>query len=379
MELKDLHEALGGLDAKYVEEALDYKRRRRSLLPAAAAACAALAIFAAWLLARPGSGETAPSLPLLELGDGFSGMGYEGYLAYDISELVSANPWSPELELEALPVFKSGVSRDAYGRPAGGDEAKMRARLIETARRFGIPEDELDIACDGESASAKARGISFSVDCQLTVWADFETPEPLPEEYSFTHRSSTYADCEAAAGYLLAEYGELLGMDEPRADIYGGDYNIYGEQGYGIAFYDGGEGPVEDILGFNFSRAVFYCNDAGELSGIRFYNYDLSQKLGDYPIIGPGEALELLCGGRYITSSPCEFPGRDSVRRAELIYRTSEWDENYLPYYRFYAELPDTGNAEAEALGLRSYAAYYVPAVAEEYLDALPLWEGGFN
>ena len=50
-----------------------------------------------------------------------------------------------------------------------------------------------------------------------------------------------------------------------------------------------------------------------------------------------------------------------------------------MPYYRFYAELPDTGNAEAEALGLRNYAAYYVPAVAEEYLDALPLWEGGFN
>ena len=140
-------------------------------------------------------------------------------------------------------------------------------------------------------------------------------------------------------------------MDEPRADIYGGDYNIYGEQGYGIAFYEGGDSLEEDILGFNFSRAVFYCNDAGELSGIRFYSYDLSQKLGDYPVIGPGEALELLCGGRYITSSPYEFPGRDSVRRAELIYRTSEWDENYMPYYRFYAELPDTGNAEAERWG----------------------------
>ena len=383
MNARILSEALGELDIKYVEEALGYKKRRRARLWGAAAACAACAaviMIAAGVFAGPEPAETGSPLPVLTVdANAFGGMGFEGYMAYDVSELVSANPWNEEMALETLPVYKSGLACDEFGRPRYGDEGEMRGRIIEIAARFGIPEDELEISSDAGGASAGARGINFSADIQLTVYAYFETPVELPEEYNFSHRESSYEDYLAVAAYMLSEYGGLLGMDEPRADVCGGDYNIYGEQGYRLAFYEGGESAEEEIIGFNFSRAEFYCDDAGRFSGVRFYDYDLSQKLGDYPVISSGEALELLCGGAYITTAPYEFPGRDSVKKVELIYRTSAWDEYLMPYYRFYAELPDAGGGGADAPGLKNYGAYYVPAVAGEYLDGLPLWGGEFN
>lgn len=45
-----------------------------------------------------------------------------------------------------------------------------------------------------------------------------------------------------------------------------------------------------------------------------------------------------------------------------------------MPYYCFYVELP-----EEERDGLKTYGAYYVPAVEKEYLTNMPLWDGSFN
>ena len=384
MNSMNLYEAIGELDAVYVEEALGFRRRRRARIWPAAAACAACAaalVFAVSLSQRSEPAESGAPLPVLTIDEGsFSGMGFEGYMAYDIAELVSSNPWDEAMELEALPVYKNLLVYDEYGRPVAGDEAKMRERLTDVAARFGIAEgelEELEISDLGDLLTAKAEGVSFSVYKQLDVKVDFDTPIDLPERYDFTRQ--TYADCAAAAAYLIGEYGELLGMEAPIADISGGDYNIYGEQSYRIGAYEGGKSDEEDILGYGLERAGFSFNENGELDGMVFYSYDRSEKIGDYPIISADEAAELLCSGSYITNAPCEFPGRDSVAKVELIYRTSEWDKYLMPYYRFYVELPETENAAAGALGLKTYAAYYVPAVAGEYISGMPVWDGSFN
>ena len=88
--------------------------------------------------------------------------------------------------------------------------------------------------------------------------------------------------------------------------------------------------------------------------------------MGDYPIISVKEAQALLCAGNYITTVPEEFPGEEHIARVELIYRDS---------YRFYVEVPDM----ARDNGLKTYGAYYVPAVSGEFLSELPVWEGQFN
>ena len=97
--------------------------------------------------------------------------------------------------------------------------------------------------------------------------------------------------------------------------------------------------------------------------------------MGDYPVITAGEARELLAEGHYLTSVPYEMPGEEYIRRVELIYRTGTQEEVFMPYYRFYAQLPQ----EKREDGLNTYGAYYVPAVSGEYLTELPTWDGSFN
>ena len=221
---------------------------------------------------------------------------------------------------------------------------------------------------------ARAGDTELQVDLHLTAEISFKPARPLPPEYSFTHYS-TYEEIEAAAEYFRAQYGELLGMEEPRLNLYGGDYDIYGRQLYRLEFFEGDGSDLDRILHYNFTPVAFYCDDTGGLFLVRIWQPDLSQKMGDYPIIIASEARELLLEGHYITTVPYEIPGREYIRKVELVYRTGTQKEYYMPYYRFYAELPQ----EKRENGLNTYGAYYVPAVSGEYLTGMPTWDGSFN
>lgn len=50
---------------------------------------------------------TVDGLPMLTIELGETGMGFEGYMAYHISELVNGNPWTEEAGLTTLPVYAS--------------------------------------------------------------------------------------------------------------------------------------------------------------------------------------------------------------------------------------------------------------------------------
>lgn len=72
---------------------------------------------------------------------------------------------------------------------------------------------------------------------------------------------------------------------------------------------------------------------------------------------------------------PHGLPGAEYVEDVELLYLLGRREQYFMPYYRFLVELPQ----EARENGLKSYGAYYVPAVEEEYLTGLPVWDGSFN
>lgn len=378
-------------------------RVSRWLALGAAAACLALLGYAGVRLLLPGSepAENQPALPLLSVAENFGGgMGFEGYMAYDISELVSANPWQEDMNLTSLPVYRNPVTYDeTYHLPSGAAFDKMEALLRQTAGRLGLedlvitddsPDEETraQIQSKMEGAGltvpeeffdptrllAQAGDTELQVDLHLTAEISFEPARPLPQEYSFTHYS-TYKEIEAAAEYLRTQYGELLGMEEPRLNLYGGDYDIYGRQLYRLEFFEGAGSDLDQILHYNFTPVAFYCDDAGGLFLVRIWQPDLSQKMGDYPIITADQARELLLEGHYITTVPYEMPGREYIRKVELVYRTGTQEEYYMPYYRFYAELPQ----EKRENGLNTYGAYYVPAVSGEYLTGMPTWDGSFN
>jgi hypothetical protein len=139
--------------------------------------------------------------------------------------------------------------------------------------------------------------------------------------------------------------------------------------------YEGQGDAIEKILGYNFNYINFYPNETGELWIIRRYNADLSQKIGDYPIVSADEARELLLQGRYITTVPEGLPDEKYIASVELIYRAGRYDGVFMPYYRFLAELPSMRRDN----GLKTFGAYYVPAVESGYLTEMPVWDGGFN
>lgn len=405
-----LSDALGQLDDSLLEEARLRRERTAPPRPAwgrwgALAACLAVAVLAgSQLLPQkdPPSVSTPGDLPLLTLGEGdTAAMGYEGYMAYDIDELVNANPWTPEARLDTLPVYRNAVTYDDNHRVQNADFDRMETQLVSVAVQLELdptlpvtdntpsPEHQQAIRdkfaavgdtvpegyFDPDSLVMESDSIKLTVDETLTVTIAFQPPVELPEEYDFTHNATLEAK-EAVAGHLSVEYAGLLsGMEQPALNLTGGDRDIYGEQSYQIEFYDAGGSLEDQVVNYNFNRVAFYCDDDGRLFLARVYAPDLSQKLGDYPVITPAQAEQLLADGNYTTSVPYQMPGLEHLGKVELVYRTGPHEKTYLPYYRFLVELPE----EQRPGGMKDYGAYYVPAVEGQYIASMPKWDGGFN
>lgn len=70
------------------------------------------------------------------------------------------------------------------------------------------------------------------------------------------------------------------------------------------------------------------------------------------------------------------MPGSEYIAKAELVYRSGPLEEMLIPYYRFYVLLPEE---ELSGEGLKSYGAYYVPAIEDEYIENMPVYDGHFN
>ena len=342
----------------------------------AAAACLALLLYAGVSL-LPREASLLPTLPLSGLLD--EGMGCEAYWAHDCSELVDDNPWREDSGLTVLPVYQNPLTHDATGAlVSGADPDKMRSTLLAVAARLGL--DTKDAALSSyvpEGASTPEQlwlqtdGLRVEVDTSLTTTLFFDPAIPLPDAYRFGDYPS-YEDTVALAEYLKTEYRTLLGMEDPQTAISGGYYDRNLNQCYSISCFDGTGSETDRLLHHQFHSVDFYCEDDA-LYLVRIHQPDLSQKVGDYPIISPSQAEELLSTGHYLTSVPDPFPGTEQVKKAELIYRTGEQEAYFMPYYCFYVELPDTTN------GLHTYGAYYVPAVDGAYLSHMPVWDEHFD
>ena len=391
------------IDPAYVEAAdlKPHKKRFSWISWGAAAACLALMAFAGFHFLPPDQPGQTSDLPLLSISESISSNGYEGYMAYDISELVNANPWSEASEISTLPVYQNPLVYDENFIASGADFDKMREFLLDVAGRLGLDANHLTItgSTPDEAAQqalvekfqstgdtvpagyfaptkimAETEGIQIEVDPSMTATIIFDPAVSLPEAYHFTHFAS-YGDKAAAAEYLKENYGDLIGIANPKVDIYGGDYTIYNQQMYSIGFFDGSGNETDQLIHYNFNRVTFGCDDEGKLFIVRIYRPDLSAKIGDYPIIHREQAKALLLNGNYITTVPYEIPGKAFIKKVELIYRTGEHEAFFMPYYRFYIELPE----EARKSGLKTYGAYYVPAVESAYISNMPVWDGSFN
>lgn len=400
--------ALAGVRDDFVEQAEPGRRlkpARAWVKYAAAAACLCVVIAGALALGTSRSTPTAADgLPLIDLPElGVGGMGFEGYLYYDASEIENGNPWREDMVFETMPVFKNGVyDPSGAGFPRGLDEDEIMQLLEKTARSLGteILETKTEAELLGEKAESETvtyiiarteKGTiraSANGDINYDLWSKYPwnleyglEAINLPEQYSFTHHDTTREQALETMEYLTQTYAELLNFDEP-AFIVSGDYNIYGQYNRDYDAYDASGDDLQDILNYAYCCVSFSPDDDGQLSGIRLHNaFAVLEKIGDYPIIGIDEARERFIAGLYQTSVPYGMPGEEYIVKVELMYRSSPYEEVFLPYYRFFVEIPEASNANSNAreLGLKTFGAYYVPAIESQYIGNAETYHGQFN
>ncbi len=332
----------------------------------------------------------AITIPQLQVNAGF-----EGYMCYDISELDNGNPWSEDMNINSLPVYKN-LAFDATGAgiPKGLNEEEMVEQLEFTVTALNLEILETEVIRDGFvikegemiADDTPTRLIAITDKGEITVSADgtitYRLPEKglsLPAEYHFTNHETTEAEAQKALSYLITTYKQLLNYEEPLGESFG-DYDILGEFNRNYIAYDISGDYVTDILNYNFGRVYFYPADDNNLYLIRINNgLSVAEKIMDYPIITTEEATARLTAGNYQTSVPIAFPGEEAIGRVELVYRTGRLEEILLPYYRFYVLLSDSISESATNRGLKTYGAYYVPALPAEYIVNMPTYDGHFN
>lgn len=373
-------------DPAYVEEAdRPVKKRTTWRRWGAMAACLAVLLGVGFLFFPRSSPDVPdpvptelPTLPV-SMGPSLGGYGFEGYYVRDISDLKNTSPSQIGSLPDTLPVFRNATG--GYPLQAATEEykAKMLTLCRSVAGRLGwdaektaeVWEERSDGLAPTTVTATGADGVKIEVDQFMTVTISYpDRNRPFSENVL-----PTYDDAHKLAEKLLAEYRDLMNFANPQICITGGYYNIDGEQSYDIVFTETGGTQTEELLEFFFHGAEFFCNEGGEPWLIHLRCTDLSDKVGDYPIITAQQAQAQLVAGHYITSCGWEMPGEAYIRKVELVYRTGEYDEYFMPYYRFYVELLE----EAPVEGCMHLAAYYVPAVAEEYLAPLSTWDGRFN
>lgn len=368
------------IDFAYVEAA-DIKPPKKGILVKCVAVAACLCVVATGFLLF--IHYKNPQLPDTQLNVG--GMGFEGYMCYDISELSNGNPWDESMDINSLPVYKNkAYDPSGAGVPKGLNKTEMLERLEFAVSALNLELVSKEIITDGVNETPTeihAETNNGTIHITANGGIAYFLPDEglvLSNKLNFTHRNTTNTEAENVLSFFINAYNDFLNFKKPIGVSFG-DYNIYGEFNRSYIVYDAYGKDVEDIINYNFRLASFSPNDMGNLFAIRI-NDDLitAEKLGDYPVITVNEATEQLILGKYQTSVPIKFPGEEFIGRIELVYRTGSLEEVLMPYYRFYVQLT-TENQSAIEKGLKTYGTYYVPAIADEYLANMSLYDGNFN
>ena len=350
-----------------------------------------------------------------------------------------ANPWQEE-EIKTLPVFKDkyyGIDSMVQG---GCTEEKELKRMAEAAAEIlglTVNEDETMVCitygglhvkekeytedmgkypmsvtayCDGAKYGTELVRIMAYYNGEIYIrFGNAETiddvadmgkdPEgyKLPEGIYWTDGAFTDENVNQntyTLNYLISEFKDLLQFLNPQINMRTRNYSD--GKNFSMSVQDAGGSFTEKLLNYNFSAADFYFNsyDNTELHSIHLQDTLslLGEYAGDYPIISPEEAREILLSGKYarqyleseyrwkgleyknipIDEVENEVINESDIRGVSLVYEGITYDdqEYFQPYYRFYIESePYYDEDEGENMIVQSY--YYVPAVSEEYISGV--------
>lgn len=319
--------------------------------------------------------ENTGELEIIRTTDpGGGGMGFEGFMTYDVSTLLDGNPSRENCEFTELPVFIE-PSNEIYshGNLPVYTMDEMEERLKDVA---GLLTDEeftpVDRHPNGDYYKAKAGNIELSMySYSSRIYIEFENSVDLPPEYDICNTTDK-DHAERSLEYLGEKYRDVIRMDNPTPTVFT-DFDIYNEPLTTFALYDNSEDPLTALINYNLRKVYFY--GGRKLSTISIYNnYDYKEFAGMYPIISYDEAYNKLISGDYYTTVWDEHYLPDGINTDEITFtgisynRTNDYKYT-LPYYRFLIELhPERTSDMKLADGIREFGTYYVPAVSPDYL-----------
>ncbi len=310
------------------------------------------------------------------------------YFAYDIAELDIANPWHENMKLERLPVFKNKIYIDAEGKSFSGlSFEQMTERVNAVAAYFGQEVEQITQSpSEVEIASQKIEATGFDrlkqpyqvtgrlddvtviVNEYGATFVTFAEPVELPAEYQ--KNSESREDELKTVDYLTTKYRDLFGFESYVAAPTG-NYNPAGEYKTIYRAYQSSADISQQMLDFAYKKVTFMLNKNGGLDFLFYLDVDLSEKVGDYPIINIEQAKQQLLEGKYLAALDFAVTDAAQIADVELVYGYSGWELYQMPYYRFYVELsPEYAKDLAE--GLKAYGAYYVPAVEARFIENMP-------
>ncbi len=350
----------------------------------------------------------------------------EAFWSDDPAQLVAGSPWTEADTLTALPVYRHTATRAQeipvswrltareqaalarslavewgadpaqvyeedrmtyYGNGFSGGWEDYQALLerlsIREPAQYAGQQDQYNYDANIQSVSLQLDGMSVNVDNSGERWniALAQGPQVLQSA------PADLTELQQSLEQMGQQLAERLGYRQPAACWtmdYATDYAVEGEVGVRpvlrTGLYEGYGSLEQQIVSYSLNRADPYAGgEEGEWFSVWVTRADLSNKLGDYPVISLDEARQQLEQGAYYCSTGDVFPGADSIAAVEIVYRGSEI---LAPYYRFIVRVdtsqlnPDVVSAMEQA-GCKHYAAFYVAAVASEYLEPAPWWQFG--
>lgn len=390
MRPEELSDAIGLLEDAIIVEA-DRARggcrrpvRRWAIWGAAACLCAAvvgIALLAPWRAAP----QALPTLTISNiLGEGGGG----GGVIYDeFTRWYQPSPWREEMSLTSLPVFRNGAYQ-ADGIPRGLGEEALLERLEYTAQALGteivsteygtselVPGETTDITA--RCSSADIAWISADADGSIHIHFAGEGI-PLTGEARFPRTAEDAVEGDALLADLTRQFSQLLPFSQPQITMEGSFHFDGAFSWHWYTVYDGGTDAVEALLNYSFRRVRFAASQADRVQVIHMDDgLSCAEELGEYPIITPQEARDLLLQGSYITAAQTA-PAEEAIVQTELFYINLNTQEYLMPYYCFWVKSPPEEGVELPD-GLSVYDPYYVPAVERQYLTGLPLYDGSVN
>lgn len=301
------------------------------------------------------------NLPKIQFKLSANGMGYFSIMLYNREELITNNPWSEDMDIDTLPVFRNTLPTelmelDDYISREKKDELAQNIAKILGVNIIETDEAHTSYKCD--------RGISISIWPDLSASIYWDEPVKLPNmDIEDEYQRQVYY-----LRYYYELYEDLFNFQEPAFEVVY-DYSFQGDKHYSHYVYDKKGTDQEKILNYSFNRASFgFSEETNGLHVIHLPSIYEYEKIGDYPIIPVEEAISNILKGDYLTTVPYdENISREDIVKIELEYYVSPYSEYFQPVYKAYIELEN----DRQENGLITYGIYYTPAVKREYVDII--------